>query len=292
MADHGYRSREAQLLLPFHLRRDPGEPRGQGLRGADTRAGGDDPPRPRREGPRRAVPHGHGEDRRLRHPDRREGGGDARAACRRSCWRPRASWRSRWRRRSRSSDKGRGVKVQSVYGGDSMERQIEGIRAGAHVIAGTPGRVLDHLRRGHARLLGRPLPGARRSRPHARHGLRGRDGPDHGVRPRRAADHALLGHRADRDQGPDLPLHGRARVGAALRGPDLRQGGRARLLHGLAAAQGGDALPPARVREPDLLDDLLQHARGDAAGGRRSCATGASRWRCSPPTCRRRSASR
>jgi len=44
--------------------------------------------------------------------------------------------------------KGRGVKVQSVYGGDSMERQIEGIRAGAHVIAGTPGRVLDHLRRG------------------------------------------------------------------------------------------------------------------------------------------------
>src|SRR5512134_1011513 len=42
----------------------------------------------------------------------------------------------------------RGVKIESVYGGDSMERQIEGIRAGAHVIAGTPGRVLDHLRRG------------------------------------------------------------------------------------------------------------------------------------------------
>jgi ATP-dependent RNA helicase DeaD len=43
--------------------------------------------------------------------------------------------------------RGKGVKVQSVYGGDSMDRQIEGIRAGAHVIAGTPGRVLDHLRR-------------------------------------------------------------------------------------------------------------------------------------------------
>jgi ATP-dependent RNA helicase DeaD len=43
---------------------------------------------------------------------------------------------------------GRGVKVESVYGGDSMERQLEGIRAGAQVIAGTPGRVLDHLRRG------------------------------------------------------------------------------------------------------------------------------------------------
>jgi len=44
--------------------------------------------------------------------------------------------------------KDRGVKVESVYGGDSMERQVEGIRRGAHVIAGTPGRVLDHLRRG------------------------------------------------------------------------------------------------------------------------------------------------
>ena len=29
-----------------------------------------------------------------------------------------------------------------------MERQLEGIRKGAHVIVGTPGRVLDHLRRG------------------------------------------------------------------------------------------------------------------------------------------------
>src|SRR5712691_12483968 len=43
--------------------------------------------------------------------------------------------------------RGKGVKIESVYGGDSMERQLEGIRAGAHVIAGTPGRVLDHLRR-------------------------------------------------------------------------------------------------------------------------------------------------
>jgi len=43
--------------------------------------------------------------------------------------------------------RGRGVKVEVIYGGDSMDRQIEGIRAGAHVIVGTPGRVLDHLRR-------------------------------------------------------------------------------------------------------------------------------------------------
>ncbi len=44
--------------------------------------------------------------------------------------------------------RGRGVRVESIYGGDSMERQLEGLRAGAQVIVGTPGRVLDHLRRG------------------------------------------------------------------------------------------------------------------------------------------------
>src|SRR5215470_7067324 len=43
--------------------------------------------------------------------------------------------------------RGRGVKVEVIYGGDSMDRQLEGIRAGANVIVGTPGRVLDHLRR-------------------------------------------------------------------------------------------------------------------------------------------------
>jgi ATP-dependent RNA helicase DeaD len=41
----------------------------------------------------------------------------------------------------------KGVKVEVIYGGDSMDRQIDGIKAGAHVIVGTPGRVLDHLRR-------------------------------------------------------------------------------------------------------------------------------------------------
>src|SRR4029079_11070664 len=43
--------------------------------------------------------------------------------------------------------RGQGIKVQPISGGDSMDRQLEGIRAGAHIIVGTPGRVLDHLRR-------------------------------------------------------------------------------------------------------------------------------------------------
>ncbi|EYF01626.1 DEAD/DEAH box helicase [Chondromyces apiculatus] len=52
----------------------------------------------------------------------------------------------------------KGVKVIAIYGGAPMQRQIDAIAAGAQVIVGTPGRVLDHLRRGtlspkHIRLL-------------------------------------------------------------------------------------------------------------------------------------------
>lgn len=41
-----------------------------------------------------------------------------------------------------------GLSVVPVYGGSPMGRQIEQLRAGAQVICGTPGRILDHIRRG------------------------------------------------------------------------------------------------------------------------------------------------
>jgi ATP-dependent RNA helicase DeaD len=43
--------------------------------------------------------------------------------------------------------KHRGVKVVPIYGGAPMGKQIEALESGAQVVAGTPGRVLDHLRR-------------------------------------------------------------------------------------------------------------------------------------------------
>lgn len=42
----------------------------------------------------------------------------------------------------------RDVKILPIYGGASMERQIAGIQSGAQIVVGTPGRVLDHIRRG------------------------------------------------------------------------------------------------------------------------------------------------
>jgi ATP-dependent RNA helicase DeaD len=44
--------------------------------------------------------------------------------------------------------KRKNVQVTAIYGGAPMQRQIDAIDAGAQVIVGTPGRVLDHLRRG------------------------------------------------------------------------------------------------------------------------------------------------
>ena len=183
----------SRLRRPQPLRRDPGQPRRQGLQGPHRRARPRRSPAPspartwwssRARAPgktaafgipivekidpaqRRRPGRGPGPHPRARHPG---GRGD----------RP-------------SIGRGKGVKVESIYGGDSMDRQLEGIRAGAHVIVGTPGPrprppapADPALRRGEAA-------GARRGRPHARHGLRGRDGPDHGVHARASGRRLLF----------------------------------------------------------------------------------------------------
>jgi ATP-dependent RNA helicase DeaD len=41
--------------------------------------------------------------------------------------------------------KHKGIRCVPIYGGVGYTQQIEGIEAGAHVIVGTPGRMLDHL---------------------------------------------------------------------------------------------------------------------------------------------------
>ncbi|HEX6140358.1 MAG TPA: DEAD/DEAH box helicase [Candidatus Limnocylindria bacterium] len=46
----------------------------------------------------------------------------------------------------------RGVEAVAIYGGSSMERQIAALKRGVPVVVGTPGRVLDLIRRGELRL--------------------------------------------------------------------------------------------------------------------------------------------
>lgn len=40
------------------------------------------------------------------------------------------------------------VSILSVYGGQSYTEQLRGLKRGVHIIIGTPGRVMDHMRRG------------------------------------------------------------------------------------------------------------------------------------------------
>ncbi|MCC6354198.1 MAG: DEAD/DEAH box helicase [Verrucomicrobiae bacterium] len=42
----------------------------------------------------------------------------------------------------------RGIRELPVYGGQSYERQFRGLKQGAQIIVGTPGRIMDHLERG------------------------------------------------------------------------------------------------------------------------------------------------
>ena len=40
-----------------------------------------------------------------------------------------------------------GIKILPIYGGQDIVRQIRGLKDGTQIIIGTPGRVMDHMRR-------------------------------------------------------------------------------------------------------------------------------------------------
>ena len=46
----------------------------------------------------------------------------------------------------------KGVRILPIYGGQQIDRQINALRKGPQVIVGTPGRIMDHLRRGTLKL--------------------------------------------------------------------------------------------------------------------------------------------
>jgi ATP-dependent RNA helicase DeaD len=46
------------------------------------------------------------------------------------------------------------LRVLTVYGGVSIDGQIVGLQRGVHVVVGTPGRIMDHMKRGTLRLDG------------------------------------------------------------------------------------------------------------------------------------------
>ena len=53
-----------------------------------------------------------------------------------------------------TAEEGRRLSVVSIYGGRAYEPQIDALRAGADVVVGTPGRLLDLCQQGHLQLGG------------------------------------------------------------------------------------------------------------------------------------------
>ncbi len=45
-----------------------------------------------------------------------------------------------------------GVKICPIYGGEKINKQINQLKLGVHIVVGTPGRVIDHIQRGTLRL--------------------------------------------------------------------------------------------------------------------------------------------
>ena len=45
-----------------------------------------------------------------------------------------------------------GIRSLAIYGGQSYERQFRGLESGSQIVVGTPGRVMDHMRRGSLKL--------------------------------------------------------------------------------------------------------------------------------------------
>lgn len=44
------------------------------------------------------------------------------------------------------------IRVMPIYGGQPIERQLRGLKQGVQIVIGTPGRVMDHMRRGSLKL--------------------------------------------------------------------------------------------------------------------------------------------
>jgi ATP-dependent RNA helicase DeaD len=100
----------------------------------------------------------------------------------------------------------RGVMGVPIYGGQSYERQFRALDAGAQVVIGTPGRVMDHMERGTLKLDAPQARDPRRDGPDARHGFprRHRAHPEVGAGD--AAAPVLLGDDSAADPGPDRAL--------------------------------------------------------------------------------------
>ena len=150
------------------------------------------------------------------------------------------------------------VSSVAVYGGVPMEPQERALKAGVDIVVATPGRLMDHMRHDVGDFSKLEDPRARRSRPHARHGLLAR-------RPARSPSAAAADARQTLLFSATMPDEVLKLTQEFLRDPKYVQVGRARRA-------GADDLarrcrPCRRARRPQWLARWLRD-EADGPGAR------------------------
>ncbi len=157
-----------------------------------------------------------------------------------------------------------GFHVLPIYGGQSYTIQLKQLARGAHVIVGTPGRVMDHLERKTLNLDDAEDAGSRRGRRDAAHGLHRRRRVDSRAPAGEAPDRAVLRHDAGADPARRAEVPGRPARGQDQVGNDDGRGDPPGLLAGQRHAQARRADPHPRSRGGiRRRADLCAHQDGD-----------------------------
>ena len=94
----------------------------------------------------------------------------------------------------------RPLEIALAIGGVPIDRQVRALSHGVDVLVATPGRLLDLVQQPCVAPRPGRSAGARRSRPHARHGLHPRHPEDRRDAAENAADAVVLGHHAAGDR--------------------------------------------------------------------------------------------
>ena len=163
------------------------------------------------------------------------------------------------------------INVLPIYGGSSYSVQLAGLRRGAQVVVGHPGPGHRPPRTRHAGPVARGLPGARRGRRDAHHGLRRRRRPHLGRHPGIQTGRPVLGDHAAGDPQAHHQVPARS-ARSHVQSENRHRGEHFAALHpGRRSAQDGRADPGPRSGAVRGDDRLRAHQAGDR-GGRRKAA--------------------
>jgi ATP-independent RNA helicase DbpA len=177
------------------------------------------------------------------------------------------------RRLARAEDN---IKVVTLCGGVPLRGQMATLEHGAHVVVGTPGRVMDHLDRGSLQLDALNTLVLDEADRMLDMGFFD-DMVKVAAVPARAADAAVLGHLPRRHRQAGRRQFMRQPATVKVEAQHSRRADRAALVRGERRRAPGGRRPPARSLPPRQHPGLLQHQGALPRGGRVAAGAGLQR---------------